>query len=261
MTTRDEIEMKVDWIDHEHEGHIAQITVHRPAKLNVLNRESMITLRETFIKVSRRPELRAVILTGGGDKAFIGGADIAEMSKLNPKSAREFITTLHRACQSIRDCPAPVIARIHGYCLGAGMEIAAACDLRIASTEAQFGMPEVQVGIPSVIEAVLLPRLIGWGKTNELLLTGKTIPAAEAEAIRFVERVAAVDDLDDALREWTSAILSAGPLAIWSQKSLIRQWETLDVDDGIRAGIDTFAHSYTTNEPATYTQRFIDRER
>ncbi|HIA48161.1 MAG TPA: enoyl-CoA hydratase [Candidatus Hydrogenedentes bacterium] len=259
MSTDDTIETKVSWVDNDQEGHTACITFHRPAKLNVINRKAMTTLREMIVKVSKRPDLRCVILNGGGDKAFIGGADITDMFDLDPKSAREFITRLHRVCQAIRDCPAPVIARIDGYCLGAGMEIAAACDLRIATTTSQFGMPEVQVGIPSVIEAVLLPRLIGWGKTSELLLTGKIISAHEAESIGFVERVVQPDKLDSALKEWTTAMLSAGPLAIWSQKSLIRQWETLNVDDGIRAGIDAFAHAFTTDEPKTYMLRFLKR--
>jgi len=259
MSNEDTIDVDISWLDDDQDGHTACITYHRPAKLNVLNREAMTALREMIVKVSKRPDLRCVILTGGGDKAWIGGADITEMTDLNPKTAREFITKLHRVCQAIRDCPAPVIARINGYCLGAGMEIAAACDLRIATTDSQFGMPEVQVGIPSVIEAVLLPRLIGWGKTSELLLTGKMISAEEAESIRFVERVVQKDQLDAALNEWTAAMLSAGPLAIWSQKSLIRQWETLNVDDGIRAGIDAFAHAFTTDEPRTYMRRFLKR--
>ena len=120
-------------------------------------------------------------------------------------------------------------------------------------------MPEVQVGIPSVIEAVLLPRLIGWGKTNELLFTGKIISAEEAECMRFVERVVEPDQLDHALSEWTTAILNAGPRAIASQKSLVRRWESLDINEGVRAGIDAFAQAYTTDEPKVYTQRFLNR--
>ena len=102
-------------------------------------------------------QLRALILTGAGDRAFIGGADINEMVELDQESARIFITHLHEACTALRNLPVPVIARISGYCLGAGLEVAASCDLRIASEHSSFGMPEVRVGIPSVIEAALLP--------------------------------------------------------------------------------------------------------
>src|SRR5260221_13744483 len=119
-------------------------------------------------------ELRAFVLTGAGDKAFIGGADIREMSALaNAEDGREFITRLHRCCDAIRAIPVPTIARINGLTLGGGLEMAADCDLRIAAQSAGFGMPEVKLGIPSVIEAALLPMLIGWGRTRQILLFGE----------------------------------------------------------------------------------------
>ncbi|HJO75520.1 MAG TPA: enoyl-CoA hydratase-related protein, partial [Rhodospirillales bacterium] len=108
-------------------------------------------------------DLRAVVLTGKGEKAFIGGADISEMADLTPETAETFITGLHGASAALRRLPVPVVARIQGYCLGGGMEVAAACDMRIASESAVFGMPEVALGLPSVIEAALFPRLIGDG--------------------------------------------------------------------------------------------------
>lgn len=257
MSKPDPLDITVDRYPHEGEGFVARVSVHRPAKLNVLNRDAMITLRKSIENASTHPELRCIILTGGGEKAFIGGADITEMAELTPETAREFITDLHRVCQAIRDCPVPVIARIQGYCLGAGMEIAAACDMRIASTDAQFGMPEVLVGIPSVIEAALLPRLIGWGKTNELLLTGAIISADEAHHIHFVERVRDRDSLDSALREWIVALLNAGPLAIRTQKKLMRQWESSSPDAAIDAGIETFSEAFRMDEPKIYLKRFL----
>jgi enoyl-CoA hydratase len=258
MSDIDPIETEVSWLENDLDGRTAVVTFRRPRKLNVVNREAMKSLRDAFAEVSEQSDLRCVILTGGGDRAFIGGADITEMTALDPDSAREYITTLHRVCLAIRDCPVPVIARIQGYCLGAGMEIAAACDMRIATGDAQFGMPEVQVGIPSVIEAALLPRLIGWGRTNELLLTGRIVSAEEALSMRFVERIVDVEELDGALYEWIAAIHNAGPLAVCSQKSLLRQWENMGVDDSIRAGIDAFSQAYTTDEPRVYTQRFLN---
>src|SRR5439155_1086231 len=118
------------------------------------------------------PELRLVIVTGAGERAFVGGADINELAALDTDSAREFITLVHRCCDGFHRLPVPVIARIDGYALGAGLELAAACDLRVASNRAVFGMPEVRVGIPSVVEAALLPQLIGYGRARRLLLTG-----------------------------------------------------------------------------------------
>ena len=126
------------------------------------------------------PELRAGrSLSGAGERAFVGGADINELAALDRDSARDFITLVHRCCDAFRRLPVPVIARIDGYALGAGLELAAACDLRVASERSHFGMPEVRIGIPSVVEAALLPRLIGAGRARRLLLTGETIDAAD----------------------------------------------------------------------------------
>ncbi len=221
----------------------------------------MAELIDAFKEVSDEEDLRCVILTGAGKKSFIGGADINAMTDLDPKTARSFISRLHSVCQSIRDCPVPVLARVNGYCLGAGMEIAAACDMRMASTTAQFGMPEVAVGIPSVIEAALLPRLIGWGKTNEILMTGKIFPAQEALDMHFIEAIVSPEQLDASLAEWTDAILNAGPFAIRSQKRLMLKWESLTPDDAIQAGIDAFSDAYTTDEPHIYTQKFLNRNK
>ena len=170
-------------------GRIALIALHLNGPLHILNRAGMDAFIAAFDQLRPIDDLRAVILTGATDRAFIGGADIKEMVALNPESARAFITRLHEMNAAIRSLPVPVIARITGYCLGAGLEVAAACDFRAAALDAKFGMPEVLVGIPSVIEAALLPQLIGWGKTRELLYTGRTIDAQEALQCRLIERV------------------------------------------------------------------------
>src|ERR1041384_2696278 len=132
--------------------------------------------------------LRAVVLTGAGDKAFIGGASIDEMAPLDsPQAARAVILKVRGCCPAIRQTPTPVIAAVNGWCLGAGLEVAAACDLRLAADTARFGMPEVKLGLPSVVEAALLPTLIGWGRTRRILMTGETFGAAEALAWGLIE--------------------------------------------------------------------------
>jgi enoyl-CoA hydratase/carnithine racemase len=161
----------------------------------------------------------------------------------------------------VRDCPVPVIGRINGWTLGAGLELAAACDMRIAATTARFGMPEVRVGIPSVVEAALLPGLIGWGRTRRLLLLAETIDAAEAERWGLVERVVAPEALDAAVAEWIDHLCAAGPLAIRNQKALIRQWEGLPVGEAIAAGIPAFARAWDTEEPRRMMRGFLERRR
>jgi enoyl-CoA hydratase/carnithine racemase len=155
----------------------------------------------------------------------------------------------------------PVIARVNGYCLGAGLEVAAGCDLRVASTRAVFGMPEVKVGMPSVIEAALLPRLVGIGRAAELVLLGENIDAARALAIGLVEKVVPPEELDAAVEQWIEAILAAGPQAVRLQKALMRDWERLPLDEAIRAGITTYRTSVAGGEPGRMLAEFMARRR
>lgn len=242
-------------------GEIVTITYDRQEKLNALNSAGIQKLTNAFVSIADDSNVRVVIFTGSGSKSFIGGADINELSNLNENTARNFITSLHELFVLIRHCPVPVIARINGYCLGAGMELAAACDLRIASNNAIFGMPEVKVGIPSVIEAALLPRLVGWGKSNYLVLTGENINATTAYDWGFLESVTEQDQLDIETDRFVDAIVKSAPLAVREQKRLVRQWEVLPVNAAIEAGIDSLANAYRTNEPRYSMQPFLDRKK
>ena len=154
-----------------------------------------------------------------------------------------------------------MIAAIGGYSLGAGLEVAAGCDVRIASDRAMFGMPEVRVGLPSVIEAALLPRLIGWGRTSWLLYSGAMIGAEEAYQWGFLEKVVPADQLDAAVDAFLADIAEAGPIAIRTQKALMRRWEDVPLDDAIQAGIDAFGRTFATDEPTIKMRAFIDRKR
>ena len=240
---------------------VATVTVGNPTRLNTLGRQLMTELIEALDVLGRDHSLRAVVLRGEGERATIGGADITEMIALNRETARDFITLVHRSCDGIRRLPVPVVMRASGWVLGAGLEIAAACDLRVASKEARFGMPEVRIGVPSVVEAALLPRLIGWGRTRHLLLTGSIIDAATALGWGLVEDVVALDDLDAAVERMLAGILDSGPYAIRLQKALIRDWEDLTVDVAVQNGIDCFATAWQTDEPRRMMQAFLDTQR
>jgi enoyl-CoA hydratase len=244
------------------QGHIAYVTIDNVRRLNVMNGALMDALAETLAKLAGDEALRAVVLTGAGPKAFTAGADINEMATIdNAATARAFIMRLHRCCDAIRNLPVPVIARIHGYCFGGGLEIAAACDVRIASEAATFGMQEVKIGIPSVIEAALLPALIGWGRTREILYLGETFTASDALAWRLVERVVPAEALDQAVEDWIGKLLTSAPRAVRLQKRLIRQWEDLPLSAAVAAGIDAFAASYETGEPITMMRGFLEAKR
>ena len=240
-----------------HAGTIARITIDNPGKINVIDTAAMHALIAAFRDISALASLRAVILAGAGEKAFIGGVDISEMSALTPTTARTLIQNLHLVSVAIRACPAPVIARMHGYTLGGGLEIAAACDMRIAAEGAKFGMPETRIGIPSVIEAALLPQLIGWGATRRILLTGEIFGTAEALRWGLVEEVVPAAALDAAIGKITADILACGPRAIRLQKRLMQDWETLPPGGAIQAGIEYFVESWRSPEPAEMMAAFL----
>jgi enoyl-CoA hydratase/carnithine racemase len=230
-------------------GLVARITIENPAKLNILTPDALRRFSGEFHSLENESNLRAIVLTGAGEKAFIGGADLETLGSLDPASAREFIGQIHAACAALRDCPVPVIARINGWCLGAGLELAACCDLRIAADTAAFGMPEVRLGIPSVVEAALLPRLVGAGRARWLVLTGETINASESLSWGLVERVVKTKDLDKSVNNTLDAILAGEPEAIRAQKRLCRLWEEAPLAESVRASIDEFARAYESGEP------------
>ena len=242
-------------------GHVAFLAVNNPERRNALGIAGKKALAGAFKDLAQDKALRVAVLTGAGDRSFIAGADIAEMKGLTAKGAKEEHTWTHRACEAIRVLPVPVIARINGYCFGAGMELAASCDLRIGVTTAKFGMPEVRFGIPSGMEACLLPQLIGWGKTRELVYTGDPIDAAEAHACGFLERVVDPAHLDAGVGQWISSILAAGPRAIRLQKKLVRDWERMTISQAVQAGIRACVEARRTDEPRRLMAAFLDRRR
>ena len=230
-------------------GLVARVTIDNPAKLNILTPDTLKELVVSIQKAQTNPSLRAVVLTGAGEKAFVGGAELETLGSLNPKSAREFITRIHEACAAMRDCPVPVVARINGWCLGAGLEIAACCDLRIAAGHAHFGMPEVRLGIPSVVEAAMLPRLVGAGRARWLVMTGGTIDAQRALEWGLIEEVCAAEDLENKTNEILDAILAGDPEAMRAQKRLCKLWEEAPLAESVRISIDEFAKSYEKDTP------------
>jgi enoyl-CoA hydratase/carnithine racemase len=245
------------YIEDRSGGTIARVIIDNDSKLNTLNSplmEQLVAKLDTLVDCKR---LRAVVLATAGQRAFIGGADITEMAQLNPVTARIFITWIHRCCDALRKLPVPVIARIQGYTFGGGLEIAAACDLRIASEAAMFGMPEVKLGIPCVVEAALLPMLVGWGRARQIMLLGESFSAADAEKWGLVQRVVPAAALDKAVEHWLEALLASGPLAMRSQKRLIQAWEELALHAAIEAGVDAFEAAWRTDEPRKAMEEFL----
>ena len=247
-------------IDAGVEGDVAWVTIANQAKANCLSSELIAELEITFCDLAKQPELRLAVLTGAGDRSFIAGANLVELEGFDEHSARTYITALQRAIQAIRDLPVPVVARVNGACIGAGLEVAIGCDIRISSSNAVFGMPEVAFDLPSVIEAALLPRMIGWGRTAWLLYRGDVIDAETALEWGLVESVVPLEGLDAAVAETVETICGNGPTGIRVQKALMRQWERRGIDGGVRAGIGSFAQAYRNGDPGTRVSAFRNKQ-
>jgi enoyl-CoA hydratase len=251
----------ISW-DRRPAGVVANVVFDNARRLNVLNPPALLDLTEAFLGLAREDDLRCVVFSGAGGRAFIGGADINHMTTMkHPEDGRRFLTMIHKLCQAIRDVPVPVICKAEGYTLGAGLEVAVSCDIRIAADTAMFGMPEVKVGVPSVVEAALLPRLIGWGRTSWMLLTAENIDANTADRWGLVEQVVPAAELDAAVERCVSSIVEATPKAMRAQKRLMRRWERLSIDEGIQAGIDAMAQSVADGEHLERMTAFVNRKR
>ena len=240
---------------------VVRLTICNAGSLNILGSAVIDGVREGLQALAQDPQIRVLVLAGQSEKSMIGGADIKEMAKLDQQSAEAFITRLRDLCEAVRAFPAPVIARMPGWCLGGGLEVAAACDVRIAAHDAKFGMPEVRVGIPSVIHAALLPRLIGWGRARWLVMTAANIDAATAFAWGLIDKVAPQGGLDAAVEDVVTMLLECGPEALRLQKALLRQWEELPLTESVNLSVGVFGKSFLTDEPTRLMQAFVNRKR
>ena len=240
----------------DHEG-IATLSIENAGKLNILGTPVITDLIEAARQLSALPELRVMIFRGASDRAFIAGADINEMATLDRETAQTFISRLRDLCHAMLHFPVPVIARMPGWALGGGLELAMACDIRIAADSAQFGMPEVQVGIPSVIHAALMPRLIGLTHASWMLLGGELIDAPRALAWGLVNEIVASESLDAAVHRQASHLAGLGPAVLRQQKRLLRSWDTLPLHAAIEASVPEFGAAFDTGEPQQFMTHFL----
>jgi len=223
-------------VDVEREGEVVRLFLNRPEKANALDSRVLRELRSCLESLTGDQFLRVVVLAGRG-KTFCGGADITELRALNAETGPAFVTRIHEVCAAIRDLPVPVVAWLHGAVIGAGLEIAAACDLRVAAEGTKFSMPEVKLGIPSVVEAALLPRLMGSGRAAWLVLTGEPIDARRALEWGLVEEVS-----PDA-EKLVQTLLKASPQALRVQKRLLQLWDEAPLATSVAASIAAFGRT------------------
>lgn len=241
----------------ERTGATVRVTLDRPP-LNLFEPGIIAALQNTFTALAADASVRLAILTGSG-RAFCAGMDVRFLRTLDVVSAKALITSLQAAIGSVHQAPFPVIGVLNGAALGAGFELALACDLRVAAAGAPLGLPEVRVGVPSVIEAALLPAMVGPGRAAELLLSGEPVTADEALGWGLVNRVVPAGGLRDAAEQMAAAILAGSPSAIRLQKELIVRWRQTDLATAVHYGINAFATAYATGEPQEGAAAFVDK--
>ncbi len=241
---------------------LATVTINRPKSLNALNKETLEELLDCFTELGEDRTIQVVIITGAGEKAFVAGADISYMQGLKPEQGKAFGKLGHAVARTMENLPQPVIAAINGFALGGGCELAIACDFRLASENAKFGQPEVNLGvIPGFGGTQRLPRLIGTGHAKELIYSGKIIDAQEASRIGLVNRVVSQERLMEECRELALLISSRGPAAVRLSKEVINNGVEMDLNRACSYEADLFSLCFAGDEQKEGMAAFLEKRK
>ncbi|MBP8294678.1 MAG: enoyl-CoA hydratase/isomerase family protein [Burkholderiales bacterium] len=238
------------------------LTINRPQALNALSPQVIAELTGALATLRADPGLRVLLVTGAGEKSFVAGADIAAMSAMSPLEAREFALAALGLLRGLEAAPFPVIALVNGYALGGGCELALACDWIVAAENAQFGQPEVNLGIcPGFGGTQRLPRLVGRAMAMELCVTGRAVKAPEALRIGLVNHVVPAAGLLDKGLELARAIAAKGPVAVGIVKHLIQHGQDLDLENALRLEADNFAVLCATGDKREGMAAFLEKRK
>jgi enoyl-CoA hydratase len=243
-------------------GAVRVITVHRPEKLNALNAATLDALHIAFDAAAEDERIRVVVLTGSGPKAFVAGADIAEMTTLSPVQARDFSLRGQRMMRAVETMPKPVIAMINGFALGGGLELAMSCHLRIAADSAKVGQPEINLGlIPGFGGSQRLLRLAGRAATLELCLLGAPIDAARAQQLGIVNRVVPAAELETEAMRLATQLAGAAPLALRGILDCVNTGGECAIEEGLAFESAQFGLMFATQDMREGTTAFLERRK
>ncbi len=254
--------MTYENIIFEIKNNIALITINRPKTLNALNTDLLSEIFKALEEVEKNPDIRVLILTGSGEKAFVAGADITELAELNTLAAKFFAANGHKTMSKLQDLPIPVIAAVNGFALGGGLELALACDFIYASDNAKFGLPEITLGlIPGFGGTQRLSRIIGKNQAKELIFTGKMMSATQAAQMGFVNKVVSSKELMDETLKTAKAIASKGSISLNMAKQTINQGLDVDLATGCKMEIDAFALCMASEDAREGTLAFLEKRK
>lgn len=251
----------MSFVELKKNGKTAVLTINRPEALNALNSQVLSDLKAALDELKKEADLRCLIITGAGPKSFVAGADIGEMSTMNPKKGEAFGIAGNKVMSQVASFPCPVIAAVNGYALGGGFELALACDLRLASEKARFAFPETGLGItPGFGGTQRLARLVGPALASELIFTGRTVKADEALAKGMVSQVCAPEELLDKAQELADTIAGRAPIAIRQAKKAIRGGLDLTLEKGLDYESECFGECFDSEDQKNAMKAFVEKQ-
>ena len=253
--------MAYETIVLEKKERVATITLDRPQVLNALTWKMLEEIEAAVGEVERDESVIVLVVTGGGERAFCAGIDVGAVQGLDMLGARAIGKRIHATDNALRVLEKPVIAKVRGLCLGAGLELAVSCDLIVAADDARFGFPHMRIGIPSIVEAGILPQAIGIFRTKELCFTADYWDARKAEQVGLVNRVVAAADLGREVDALAAKLCQWSPLAMAIQKDIIHKWMTTDLETAIDFSINSVAINFASQDQKEGMAAFLEKRR
>lgn len=243
------------------EDRIARITLNRPKILNAINDLMLTEIRDALGRAAADPEIRVIRIDAAGDRAFSAGIDVAYVKDMQGVAARDIGRELHRTFLALRTVEKPVVAAVDGLCLGAGLELAISCDILIATDRSRFGLPNIDRGIPAIVEAAILPLVIGLQGAREMCYTGEFWDAEKAERRGLLHAVVAPEQFDDEVQRWCETIAQKSPTGLGTQKEIIHKWMTTDLESAIDFSINTVMLNFMSRDQKEGMQAFVDKRK
>ncbi|MBU0514276.1 MAG: enoyl-CoA hydratase/isomerase family protein [Proteobacteria bacterium] len=251
--------MAYETIKYRKEQKLAFITLDRPKVLNALNGRMLEEIKDAVENLAADPEVVVGVVDSACDRGFSSGIDVAYVKDMDSWGARRMGQLLHETFGTCRFIGKPLVASIHGLCLGAGLELALSCDILIAAEDARFGLPNINVGIPAIVEAAILPAAVGIFATKELCFTGEFWDVARADKFNLLNAIVPRAELEQETLRWAEKIASKSPRGLETQKDIINKWMTTDLETAIDFSINTVGLNWATRDQKEGMGAFVEK--